>query len=223
MKTADRNRWLASFIGQTKHYLTVLREAEGTGDNGRRLLLCRCKCGGEIAVRPRLFEAGKVHSCGCFASESVAKRNFKHGGRSMPEYQVWSGMIGRCHNEHNPAFPRYGGRGIVVCTRWRDSFENFLADMGTKPFPKAEIDRIENAKGYEPGNCRWATDREQTNNRDVTLLITLGSQTRPLSEWCELKGLNYYTVWSRLERGWTPEKALSTPVPHENCPIEAGY
>lgn len=84
---------------------------------------------------------------------------------NTPEHRVWRGMQERCYNARRQDWPDYGGRGITVCDRWRDSFETFLADMGPRPSPKHSVDRIDNAKGYEPGNCRWATATEQARNR----------------------------------------------------------
>lgn len=204
---------LQQLIGATRHNLTALGLSDVRKDGGRQMLRCRCKCGTETLVRPYRFAKGDAWSCGCHASERAAARNYRHGSRDTPEYRVWTGMIGRCHNPKNKSFPRYGGRGIAVCDRWRDSFQDFLRDVGPRPSPSHSIDRIDNSRGYEPGNCRWATARTQTNNRGVTLLVTLDGETRPLAEWCEARGLNYYTVWSRIsQRGWSPEAALSTPV-----------
>lgn len=97
--------------------------------------------------------------------DGITERSTKHGLSHLPEYAVWKAMRYRCNDSRSGDFPRYGGRGISVCDRWENSFEDFLADMGERPFPKAQIDRIENDGNYEPGNCRWTTAKVNANNK----------------------------------------------------------
>ena len=132
--------------------------------------------------------------------------------RRSIEHRVWRNMIRRCTNQKAAAYADYGGRGITVCDRWLASFENFLADMGRKPSPDLEIERIDNDGGYDPGNCRWATRKENSRNRRSNRMITLDGQTKALAAWCEESGLPRDTVRKRLEAGWEPQLALSTPV-----------
>lgn len=128
-----------------------------------------------------------------------------------PEYRSWKGMKSRCYNPNDPYFSRYGGRGIVVCDRWRDSFANFLADLGKRP-DWHSIDRIDIDGNYEPKNCRWASTKEQNRNRSDTFWVTLDGQRKSLSEWCEIKGANYRLVKKRIrEMNWPIEQALATP------------
>lgn len=117
-------------------------------------------------------------------------------------------MIQRCHSEQNPSFPRYGGRGIIVCEAWKASFEAFLKDMGHPPEGNS-IDRIDNDRGYEPGNCRWATVKEQAGNRRSSRLITHNGKTLPITEWARLLGRHHMTISDRIARGWPLERALS--------------
>lgn len=131
--------------------------------------------------------------------------------KNSTEYKAWKAMRERCNNPRCRHFANYGGRGIKVCARWSD-FALFLADMGRKPTPKHSIDRVDNDKGYEPENCRWATPSEQACNRQNTVRLTLEGRTASLKEWCEKKGIAYATVWSRIATGMSPEAALSTPA-----------
>ena len=139
--------------------------------------------------------------------------SYRHGhsaksGKS-DTYRCWRSMMQRCYRVKEKSFPRYGGRGITVCDRWHD-FANFLADMGERPNGK-ELDRIDNSNGYGPENCRWATRTQQVRNRDITRIIECNGIKRPLAEWCDILGMNYKMLQRRLNIGWLPEKAFTTP------------
>lgn len=124
------------------------------------------------------------------------------------ERVVWRGMKRRCYSPKCAKYPRYGGRGIRVCDRWLESFDNFLADMGPRPSPEHSIDRIDNDGNYEPSNCRWATREEQQRNTSRARMITIGGRSAPLAEWEKLSGMGRDAVRARLRRGWSPEEAL---------------
>lgn len=129
-----------------------------------------------------------------------------------PEFLAWKGMIARCHNPKYAAYADYGGRGIAVCPEWRASFEAFLHHAGRKPSPALELDRIDNDRGYEPGNVRWTTRSENDRNRRSTTWVTYRGERAKLIELCERLGLPKDTVRYRLAKGWTVDAALETPV-----------
>lgn len=126
--------------------------------------------------------------------------------KNLSIYNIWKSMIQRCENPHSRNFLYYGGRGIRVCRRWK-TFTNFLADMGKRP-PRKSIDRIDNDGNYEPDNCRWATRKEQSNNRSTTRRLTLNGQTRTLKEWAVYIGIHSSSLWWRLTK-WPLKKALT--------------
>lgn len=122
-------------------------------------------------------------------------------------------MRRRCYDTKYTEYPRYGARGIAVCDRWRDSFEAFLADMGPRPGRWYSVERKNNNGPYELGNCYWATTEEQANNRRNNTLVTLQGRTQTLARWCRELGIKHHTVMTRMgKRGWSVEKALTTPV-----------
>ena len=124
---------------------------------------------------------------------------------------TWCGMRARCYNPRNKKFPIYGGRGITVCNRWLNSFEDFYEDMGDPPTDKHSIEREDNNKGYSPENCVWATYKQQNNNRSNTVFITYKGVVDTLSGWADRLGMSRDTIKLRLRRGWSIEKTLTTP------------
>lgn len=157
----------ACVLGHRFNRLIVVSKAPTISVRNKRWL-CRCDCGTEKIVAQSELRSGKTQSCGCLRREVTALNKTKHGnarrGLHTKEYLIWRGMLSRCHNPSNPAYPDYGARGISVCERWRSSFSTFLADMGNCP-AGLSIDRISNDGGYFRENCRWATAVQQAQNR----------------------------------------------------------
>lgn len=196
--------------GQKFGRLTVLRRGPDTVYRHPQWH-CICECGTERLVKGQGLRNGGTTSCGCYSRERAREvciaRNTTHGqcrrGHRTRTYGIWA-LLG--HRHGYKVAP-------TVCDRWRESFEAFLADMGEPPTPKHTLDRIDNAKGYEPGNCRWATMKEQQNNRTNNRRITHDGETRTLMQWAERTGIARETIARRLDLlHWPVEKALTLPA-----------
>lgn len=142
----------------------------------------------------------------------MARHTRKHGLSYTPEYRAWQQLRLRCTDPKHAAYPNYGGRGITVCAAWLDSPEAFYRDVGPKPSPAHELDRIDNDRGYEPGNCRWVLRKENDRNRRSNRHLVIDGERRTLAEWCERFARPRDTVRKRLEAGWSHDAAVKTPV-----------
>lgn len=194
--------------GQTFGRLTAISRAPNSGS--RTMWNCICACGTERVIHARNLMHGLTQSCGCLWLEVMKQVKTTHGKRSAPEYVVWCQMRYRCTKPENKSYVNYGGRGIKVCERWA-SFENFYADMGPRPSPTHTLDRIDNNGPYSPDNCRWATPKEQANNRrtpKTAARIEYGGQHLTLRELGQATGINYRTLEWRYAQGWRGEKLL---------------
>ena len=177
---------------------------------------CLCDCGNVTVKRAQHLTLGLSKSCGCLRKE-VAKENmramsFKHGMSVAHKslYSIWSGMMSRCYNKNNAAYKRYGGRGITVSCEWHDAAQ-FIADMSPRP-PRMTIDRIDNDKGYSKENCRWATCKEQNNNRKSTKLVEFNGVIDSIANHASKFGKKKSLVYDRLKLGWSLEDALTKPT-----------
>lgn len=201
---------LINLAGQRFGDLTVTALSPIRSSSGGARWRCVCVCGTETEVAAsdlRKHRSGQIMSCGCRRNEA-GEKNRTHGQSNSPEYAVWSSMKDRCTRSSHPHYSRYGGRGIGVCERWMDSFESFLSDVGPRPHPAASLDRIDNDRGYEPGNCRWATPSEQAANRVSTNIIEHNGQRMCKADWARKLGITPQSL-SRRIREWGLERALT--------------
>ena len=180
--------------------------------SGKAKWLCQCDCGETTVVYlGNLTRAKPTRSCGCLAPEVLSRlrrENPKHGYCNSPTWRSWQHMKARCAARTGRVWRAYGARGITVCDRWHD-FAAFLADMGERPSLKHSIDRIDNDGNYEPGNCRWATTREQSRNRRSNRLIEIDGETLTITDLAHRYGINQYTLAYRLNKGMSVAEALS--------------
>lgn len=172
---------------------------------------CLCVCGAITLATTRQLMIGGKRSCGCLKKEKLSAEKTTHGMSGSKIYRVWYNMIRRCYEVGHRVYKDYGGRGITVCDRWRFSFEDFYKDMGDKP-PRMTLERVNVDGDYEPSNCVWATQKEQTRNQRRTIKINLHGEVFSLASICEERGLKYSKIRARLmEYGWDAERAVGTP------------
>lgn len=181
---------------------------------------CVCSCDGkEVIVNSANLFNSHTQSCGCLQRERTSKAKKIHGMSATRIFGVWSGMIQRCTNPKQPRWPYYGGRGIIVCERWRlgegamNGFQCFYHDMGDRPFEGAEIERKDNDGNYCPENCKWATHKEESNNRRSSHNITFSGRTQTAKQWEEELNLPLHILRTRLKvNKWSVERAFTTPI-----------
>ena len=209
-------------VGARFERWTVLREAPPAlvGSRKRKIScwVVRCDCGTERTVHANSLVVGGTRSCGCLRAE-LSRSRTKHGGAHADavshEYASWMGAKGRCFNKSNPKYPSYGGRGITVCERWlgEQGFANFLTDMGRRPGLDYSLDRFpDNDGNYEPGNCRWATRKEQARNRRDSRRLSVEGVCLTIAEWAEKLEVPVGKIHARLNRGWSADRALGIVV-----------
>lgn len=187
---------------------------------------CVCACGNEKVVRrdSLLAAANPTMSCGCLSREALLKgRRGTHGKSETKAYRAWLHCKERCYLKSCKKYPRYGGRGIAVCDRWRDSFENFYADMGDPPSENHSLGRINNDKDYSPDNCRWETVAEQMNNTSRSKFIAFDGRIQTLSQWSRELGVKTGTLRRRLIDLEMPlEKAMQKILPKRKSDPASG-
>ncbi len=178
--------------------------------------ICKCSCGGPlIKIRRYNLISGHTRSCGCLVREIFHPSI--HGMTKTPEYCCWRTMRDRCLNPKCKFYIDYGGRGIKICDRWLESFENFYEDMGPRPSNKHSIDRIDNNGNYCKENCKWSTTIEQCNNRRTNRMIEFNNEIKTLVEWSRITEIPPRTIAYRILAGWTIEESLTTKVRARIC------
>ena len=188
--------------GDKYNLLTAIR-FDHKDNRNRQFWLFKCDCGNKKVIREDSVKGNKTKSCGCLGR----KIHTTHGMSYTREHNIWNHMKQRCLNENDKNYKDYGARGIKVCKRWL-KFENFYKDMGKAPINKS-IDRINNNGNYEPDNCRWATMKEQANNKRYNHLLTFNGKTQTIAQWSEELNIKRSTLSQRLRYGWNIERALS--------------
>ncbi len=193
--------------------LLVLKFA-GNGKNGVPMWECLCDCGNKKNVSTGHLTHGDTQSCGCFHKEKLSLASATHGESKSRLYKIWAGIKSRCYDKQSRSYRKYGQRGITVCQEWCDSYESFKAwAMANGYTDELTLDRKDNDGNYCPENCRWATQKEQQNNRRNNRLLTYNGETLTASQWNERLGFTRGTVSQRLNKlGWSVEKALTTPI-----------
>lgn len=179
--------------------------------------LCKCDCGNTTKVLGSKVIRNEVKSCGCLATAP----NKTHGLSSTTTYKVWVAMRERCSYTANKCYDSYGGRGITVCDRWKDSFENFYADMGVRP-EGLTLDRIDTNGNYEPSNCRWANNETQVASRRDAHTLTINGETKSVASWAKQLGINQATIKYRIKKGLSVDKIIA-PVNKQLYPTRSKY
>lgn len=194
-----------NMIGKKYGLLTVISEIKERNKNGHILYNVICDCGKEKKVLGASLRSGGSRSC-----NKCNLLTGSHGMWKSKEFSIWGSMKDRCYNPNNPRYKNYGGRGIIVCNDWIKSFKKFYLDMGDSN--GLSIDRIDVNGNYELSNCRWSNSKTQARNRTNNVKFTYLNETLCISEWCEKLKMSISTFNNRINRGWSIEKIIKTPI-----------
>ena len=209
---------LNNITGQKFNRLTALQPTNFRNTNGSVFWDCICDCGNMAKVTTSSLRSGHTKSCGCLHIEQAiktCKNKATHGKTNTSEYNIWLSVTQRCLNINNHAYSYYGGRGITICDRWLNSFENFYIDMGPRPSAFHSIDRIDNNGNYEPSNCRWATKEEQSNNRRNNHIVIYKNKQYSVMDLAKELGINYNLFRMRIYDKWDIKNIIDKP-PHNS-------
>jgi hypothetical protein len=204
-----------NLIGRVFGRLTVIERVEKpTWSESISWWHCRCDCGGAVDVRGHDLKAGYTNSCGCLRSEATRRAKTIHGRRNTREYRSWIGLKDRCLNQKCKRFPDYGGRGIQVAPEWIHDFQRFFADVGPCP-PRYTLERIDNNGHYGPGNCRWASRKEQASNRRSNVWIEWNGERLTQYEWAK----RFDVAPNTISKYWKRHHSLDAVVAMTHPPI----
>lgn len=194
--------------GETFGRLTAIKLSEDRSKGTR--WICECSCGKITTVATNCLRTKNTVSCGCYCAEILSKRRKTHGHSGTKEYTAWRHILDRCLNEKSKKYKDYGGRGITICQEWLNNFESFLSHIGYAPTPKHTVDRIDVNGNYEPGNVRWATMKQQANNKTNNRIVDLNDGAGPMTFNQQAERLNIPRdrVKMRLLYGWSIEEAF---------------
>lgn len=204
-----------NIAGQKFGKLTAFRfsHLHKSNRNNIEYWIFKCDCGNQTIKS--IYQIQKLNgttSCGCDFTHRRQIAQIKHGFFGTAIYNIWTHMIARCHYELNDSYKRYGARGIIVCAHWRESFNNFYSDMGDRPTPKHSIDRIDPNGNYCKENCRWATSKQQCNNKTNNFHVEYEGKIYTISQLSEKYSIDRRVLRNRIVRGWDIKTALFTPV-----------
>lgn len=192
-----------------KRFGKLVVKERATNKSKQTRWLCLCDCGCETIVHAAHLKSGHTQSCGCIHSQSVRELMSTHGKSKTKLYKVWRGIIERTTCPTHHAYKNYGGRGITLCKEWHDFQPFYEWSMSHGYVEGLSIDRIDCNGNYEPNNCRWATVKEQQNNRRDNRFITYNGETHTMKEWSEIRGIKYVTLSMRINKyGWSIERSL---------------
>lgn len=169
--------------------------------NAMKYVPCQCVCGNERHVLAGNLNSGKSTGCGCKSGAKITKAKTRHGMSDSPEHITWIHMRKRCGDTADKSYKNYGGRGIFVCERWQESFENFLSDMGCRPGSEYSIERINNDGPYSPENCKWATRKEQSINKRNNIRVIYNGAVKTISDIANETGVSVATLYTRYYAG----------------------
>lgn len=188
----------------------------GIRQNNNTFVDIICDCGKKkYKIEGASLLRGNTKSCGCLAIRKFVERVTTHNLTNHPLFDIWRHMIRRCTKTKAANYYLYGGRGIRVCDNWLD-IKNFINDMYPSYMKGLKLERINNNEGYSLSNCKWATPKEQSNNRRNTIFLTYQGETLGMSEWARKLNVSRYLLEGRLMLGWTHEDILSIPSRHKN-------
>lgn len=206
-----KNPRFKNLSGKTFSKLTVV--SFHSTKNKKSFWTCKCECGNITTAPSDQLYSGHKKSCGCnkkIEASRIGSANKTHGMNKTPTHRSWNAMLDRCNNPLSKDFPRYGGRGILVCEQWR-VFEAFLEDMGVRPGKSYSIDRIDVNGNYCKENCRWATSKEQAKNRRNNARVMFRGESRLMIEVAEELNMSLATLKTRRRKGWSDEAIVSPP------------